>query len=64
MQELGARIQLKKVPLKQETVEICDYFNISPYQLLSVGAVLLTATWPKVLAELAAEASRQLSSAI
>lgn len=52
---LGARIQLKKVPLKQETVEICDYFNISPYQLLSVGAVLLTATHgQKVLAELAA----------
>ena len=26
---LGARIQLKEVPLRQETVEICDYFNIS-----------------------------------
>ena len=52
---LGARIQLKEVPLKQETVEICDYFNISPYQLISVGAVLLTATHgQKVLAELAA----------
>lgn len=52
---LGARIQLKEVPLKQETVEICDYFNISPYQLMSVGAVLLTATHgQKVLAELAA----------
>lgn len=52
---LGARIQLKEVPLKQETVEICDYFNISPYQLVSVGAVLLTATHgQKVLAELAA----------
>lgn len=52
---LGARIQLKEVPLKQETVEVCDYFNISPYQLLSVGAVLLTATHgQKVLAELAA----------
>lgn len=52
---LGARIQLKEVPLKQETVEICDYFNISPYQLLSIGAILMTATHgQKVLAELAA----------
>ena len=52
---LGARIQLKEVPLRQETVEICDYFNISPYQLMSAGAVLLTATHgQKVLAELAA----------
>ena len=52
---LGARIQLKEVPLKQETVEVCDYFNISPYQLLSAGAVLMTATHgQKVLAELAA----------
>ena len=41
--------------LRQETVEICDYFNISPYQLMSAGAVLLTATHgQKVLAELAA----------
>ena len=62
---LGARIQLKKVPLKQETVEICDYFNISPYQLLSVGAVLLTATMArKYWRSWLPRASRQLSSDI
>ena len=52
---LGARIQLKAVPLQQETVEVCDYFNITPYQLIATGAVLMTATHgQKVLDRLAA----------
>lgn len=52
---LGARIHLKSIPIRQETVEVCDYFNISPYQLLSSGTLLLTADHgQKVLTELAA----------
>lgn len=52
---LGCRIHLKAIPLRQETVEICDYFGISPYQLVTEGALLLTADHgQKVLTELAA----------
>ncbi len=52
---LGARIHLKAIPIRQETVEVCDYFNVSPYQLLSTGVLLMTADHgQKVLTELAA----------
>ena len=52
---LGVRIHLKAIPIRQETVEVCDYFNVSPYQLLSTGVLLMTADHgQKVLTELAA----------
>ena len=40
---VGLAIDLKKIPIKQETVEICEYFSISPYELLSGGCLLMTA---------------------
>lgn len=38
---VGLKIDLKKLPLKQETVEICEYFRISPYELISSGSLLI-----------------------
>lgn len=38
---VGLDIDLKKIPIKQETVEICEYFNINPYKLISGGCLLL-----------------------
>lgn len=40
---VGLEIDLKKIPLKQETVEICEYFGLNPYELISSGALLLAA---------------------
>lgn len=40
---VGLEIELKKIPIRQETVEICNYFDINPYALLSSGCLLLTA---------------------
>ena len=37
----GLKVDLKKIPLRQETVEICEFFEINPYQLLSGGALLM-----------------------
>lgn len=37
----GMEISLKSVPIKQHTIEICEYFAINPYQLYSCGAILL-----------------------
>lgn len=34
-------MDLKKVPLKQETVEICEFFDLNPYQLISSGSMLI-----------------------
>ena len=36
----GLKVDLKSIPLRQETVEICEFFEINPYQLLSGGALL------------------------
>ena len=40
---VGLEIELKKIPLKQETVEICEFFGINPYELISSGAMLMAA---------------------
>lgn len=38
---LGLTVDLRKIPLKQETVEICEIFDINPYRLLSTGSLLI-----------------------
>lgn len=38
---VGLTIDLKKIPVKQETVEVCEFFGISPYELLSGGSLLM-----------------------
>ena len=54
--ETGIRIDLKKIPVKQETIEVCEVFGLNPYELLSGGALLMTAEDGEVLVEkLAAE---------
>ena len=40
---VGLSIDLKEIPVKQETIEICEFFNISPYELLSGGALIMAA---------------------
>lgn len=39
----GLTIHLKRIPVKQETIEICEIYDVNPYQLLSGGCVLYTA---------------------
>lgn len=40
---VGLEIDMKKIPIRQETVEICEFFEINPYQLLSGGCMLMAA---------------------
>lgn len=40
---VGLEIDLRKLPLKQETVEICDFYGLNPYQLVSGGSLLIAA---------------------
>ena len=37
---LGLSADLHSIPLRQETIEICEFFEINPYQLTSGGAVI------------------------
>ena len=39
---VGLDIDLKKIPLKQETVEVCEYCNVNPYELMSGGSLMIT----------------------
>ncbi len=40
---VGLEIELKKIPVKQETIEICEFFGLNPYELLSGGCLIMTA---------------------
>ena len=37
----GIKVDLKKISIKQETIEVCEYFHLNPYQMTSAGSVLL-----------------------
>lgn len=41
--DLGLEVDLKKLPIRQETVEICEYFELNPYYLISSGCMLMAA---------------------
>lgn len=41
---VGLDIDLKKIPIRQETVEVCEYFDINPYELISSGSMLMAAS--------------------
>ena len=38
---VGLEVDLRSVPIRQETIEICEIFDVNPYKLLSGGSVLL-----------------------
>ncbi len=37
----GFSVDLRKVPVKQGTIEVCERFGLNPYRLLSDGCVVL-----------------------
>lgn len=41
---VGLSIDLKNIPIKQHTIEVCEYFNLNPYMLRSGGTLLLACT--------------------
>lgn len=41
--KVGLEIEVRKIAVRQETIEICECFRLNPYLLLSNGALLLAA---------------------
>ena len=41
---VGLEIDLKKIPIRQETVEVCEFFDVNPYELISSGSMLMAAS--------------------
>ncbi len=48
---VGLNIDLKKLPIRQETVEVCEFCNVNPYELLSGGCLVMTAEDGNILVE-------------
>lgn len=38
---VGLEIDWKRIPVRQETIEICEFFEINPYELISSGSLLM-----------------------
>lgn len=38
---VGIEVDIKKITLKQETVELCEFYDLNPYQLISSGVMLM-----------------------
>lgn len=49
--KVGLEVELKAIPVRQETVEFCEIFDINPYQMPSAGCILMAAEHGTVLAE-------------
>ncbi len=41
--KVGLDIDLSAIPIRQHTIEVCEYFNLNPYMLLSGGCLLIAA---------------------
>ena len=53
---VGLSIDMKKLPLRQETVEVCEFSGVNPYELLSGGCLVMTTfDGPGLVAALEAE---------
>lgn len=53
---LGLTVDMKKLPLRQETVEVCEYCNRNPYELLAGGSLVMAASDGQALVEALEEA--------
>ena len=40
---VGLDIDLKSIPIRQETVEVCEALGLNPYILMSSGSMLISA---------------------
>lgn len=38
---VGLDIDIRKIPVRQETIEICEFFGINPYELVTGGSMLM-----------------------
>ena len=39
---VGLEVTIEDIPVKQHTVELCEFFDLNPYQLISSGSMLIT----------------------
>ena len=42
--DTGLEVNLADIPIRQETVEICEHYDLDPYRLISSGCMLIAAS--------------------
>ena len=47
----GLAVDLNRIPIRQETIEVCEVFDINPYMLISSGSMLIGTDHGSRLAE-------------
>lgn len=47
----GLTADMKKISVRQETIEVCEYYRLNPYQLTSAGCMLMVADDGEALAD-------------
>ncbi len=47
----GLTADMKKISVRQETIEVCEYYRLNPYQLTSAGCMLMVACDGELLAD-------------
>lgn len=52
----GLDIDLKKIPVRQESIEVCEQFGVNPYYLMSSGSMLIAAENGQKLVQALAQA--------
>lgn len=53
---VGLEVELKKIAIRQETIEICEFCHLNPYQLTSAGSVVIFTEQGEELVQKYAEA--------
>ncbi len=48
---VGIITDIHKIPIRQETIEICEFYGINPYQLISSGSMLIGCPQGNLLVE-------------
>ena len=42
-------VHTHKIPIRQETIEVCEIVDVNPYQMLSAGSILAVTSQPQEL---------------
>ncbi len=61
-EKIGFSVQLDALPIRQETIEICEVFAVNPYQLYGQGALLAVTAQPE--AYLAAMCAQDIPASV
>lgn len=49
---IGMQVELSKMSVLQETIELCEYYGLNPYHMTSAGCILMTASDGDTLVEI------------